>query len=1070
MKQLIINGILAIYIAAPMLSHGASANDILTDAGVQGGFIVHIGCGDGSLTAALRANDSFLVHGLDTSADNIKKARAHLHKQGIYGKVSVERLIGSRLPYTDNLVNLLVSDNLGAIPMTEVMRVLSPNGVAYIKGKKTVKPRPSEIDEWTHFLYNAGNNAVGKDTVVGPPKRYQWVSGPKWARSHDHLSTVSAMVSSNGRIFYIIDEGTVASVAIAPRWFLVARDAFSGVFLWKRPVGPWEGHLRDFRSGPTELSRRLVSIGDRVYVTLGYGKPVTALDAATGKTVRTYKQTGNALEIISHDGLLFVVVGDRVPDNTDGAAEPREPTPLWMHWKIWRERPPKKHVVAVKADSGDIVWSKSDEETVDLMPTTLCAAGKQVFFQNHKQILAMESSSGEVVWRAERPVNIRRPSWSAPTLVIHKDVILCGDRAVDVVTQGANKEDKKAQWIVNSQGGIAPQGQITAFSIKTGEKLWEAPCKEVYNAPVDVLVADDLVWSGVLVQNREPGITKGLDYMTGEVKRERPRDQEFFKIRMFHHRCYRNRATEKYLVLGRDGIEYIDITTGEGFGHAWVRGSCQYGVMPCNGLTYAPSHSCACHIESKLDSFNALAGAPAAGQQAEESIPVAARLQKGSAFGKLDSTTANPQPGAWPTYRHNGSRSGSTEVEVPAELKIAWQTKLGGRLSAIVAADNKLLVADIDSHRIHALDTKSGKPSWSYTAGGRVDSPPTIHAGGAIFGSADGWITCLRLKDGELAWRFRAAPQDRRIVAYGQVESAWPLHGSVLVEDGIVYAVAGRSAFLDGGMLLLRLDAVTGKMLSEKSITTAALPDVMSSDGNSVFLRHRRFDKEGVEQQPNVPHLYCSAGFLDGSWWHRTYWQVSSRMGSNYGGWPTTGSRVPAGRIMVMDDSAIYGFGRFNQYSHIGGHVGLGNMRYLLYAHSLAASADSRTDGRKKKGARKGGSNRVTSIWSKKIPILARGMVLSAGKMLFVAGPPDVFGVAPGEKPHPYDPTSPEALLEQNAALEGQRGGLLWVVSVEEGEKLAEYELESPPVWDGMAAAEGRLYSALMDGSVICWQ
>ena len=35
----------------------------------------------------------------------------------------------------------------------------------------TVKPPNEEMDDWSHYLYNASNNAVSKDTVVGPPRR-----------------------------------------------------------------------------------------------------------------------------------------------------------------------------------------------------------------------------------------------------------------------------------------------------------------------------------------------------------------------------------------------------------------------------------------------------------------------------------------------------------------------------------------------------------------------------------------------------------------------------------------------------------------------------------------------------------------------------------------------------------------------------------------------------------------------------------------------------------------------------------------------------------------------------------
>ena len=65
---------------------------------------------------------------------------------------------------------------------------------------------------------------------------------------------MSIAVSSGGRIFYIVDEGPIASVALPSKWFLVERDAFNGVFLWRRPIGTWEGRLRGFRSGPVEIS------------------------------------------------------------------------------------------------------------------------------------------------------------------------------------------------------------------------------------------------------------------------------------------------------------------------------------------------------------------------------------------------------------------------------------------------------------------------------------------------------------------------------------------------------------------------------------------------------------------------------------------------------------------------------------------------------------------------------------------------------------------------------------------------------------------------------------------------
>ena len=88
------------------------AQQILQASGVKGGLIVHIGCGDGQLTAALRANDRYIVHGLDTNSDAVAKARKYIHKLRLYGKVSVDQLESEGLPYADNLVNLLVVEEL----------------------------------------------------------------------------------------------------------------------------------------------------------------------------------------------------------------------------------------------------------------------------------------------------------------------------------------------------------------------------------------------------------------------------------------------------------------------------------------------------------------------------------------------------------------------------------------------------------------------------------------------------------------------------------------------------------------------------------------------------------------------------------------------------------------------------------------------------------------------------------------------------------------------------------------------------------------------------------------------
>ena len=1043
------------------------AQQILEATGAKGGLIVHVGCGDGRLTAALRVSDSYLVHGLDADAANVKKAREHIFSLDLYGKMSVEQWRGARLPYIDNLVNLLVSENLGQVSMDEVLRILAPNGVAYIRQNgqwtKTVKPRPKEIDEWTHCLHSADNNAVARDAVVGPPQHIQWVAGPRRSRHHERLASVSVAVSAGGRVFSIQDEGPTASVLLPPKWFLVARDAFNGLMLWKRPLDPWEGHLKGFRSGPPALSRRLVAVKERAYVTLGYGKPLCALDPTTGKTVKTYAGTDGTTEILHHGGILFLVVGDMDAAKAASTAKRRSASPP-TH---------SQNILVIRADTGDVVWEKSDADTANLMPVTLAVSGGRVFFQNSQELLCLDSKTGDELWRTARPVSLNRPTWSAPTLVAYGEVVLSADRAAPGEVEDEPKRKHRATWI------DAPIGELIAFSAKTGERLWACPCREGFHASVDVLVTDGLVWTGEVAAAADPGITVGRDSLTGEIKRRRKADEAFFQVGMPHHRCHRNRATEQYLILGRAGVEFIELASGQGIANHWIRGTCQFGVLPCNGLLYAPPHSCACYLQAKLNGFYALAPKRKPGH-VMHSTPDSGRLEHGPAFAEPGRQASSASKAiSWPTYRHDEARSGYTDSVVPASLRPAWRADVGGRLSSVTIADGKVFVASINEHTVYALDARDGNVVWRFTAGGRIDSPPTISRGMALFGSADGWVYCVRASDGQLAWRFRAAPETRRVVASEQLESAWPVHGSVLVQDDVVCFAAGRSSYLDGGIYLYRLDATTGKKLSQTCINsrdprtgyqpkgvvegfdmTGALPDVLSTDGESLYMRHLRFDRQGVGQAEGSPHLFCPTGLLDDTWWHRSYWIFGTRFYTGYRDWFRAGREVPAGRLLVFDQSSVYGFGRKPAYYYWSTPQG-----YHLFATSKQPEIVESPQ--KRERVPTWGQQQIRYDWSKELPLQARAMVL-ASRTLFVAGPPDVLDEEQSMNKL-AEPTVNAKLAEQSAALEGKKGALLRAISAEDGTRLAEYELDCPPVWDGMAAAGGQLYLSTTDGKVMCF-
>ncbi len=109
----------------------------------------------------------------------------------------------------------------------------------------------------------------------------------------------------------------------------------------------------------------------------------------------------------------------------------------------------------------------------------------------------------------------------------------------------------------------------------------------------------------------------------------------------------------------------------------------------------------------------------------------------------------------------------------------------------------------------------------------------------------------------------------------------------------------------------------------------------------------------------------------------------------------------------------------------------------------------------------------VEHYWTKDLSVFARAMVLSGGT-LFLAGPPDLIDENSvfGQLAHP---TVREDLNNQAAALDGARGAKLVAVSAGDGTSVAEYELDSLPVFDGLAAAGSKLYMTTTSGTVVCF-
>ncbi|MGB2824724.1 MAG: PQQ-binding-like beta-propeller repeat protein, partial [Phycisphaerae bacterium] len=314
------------------------------------------------------------------------------------------------------------------------------------------------------------------------------------------------------------------------------------------------------------------------------------------------------------------------------------------------------------------------------------------------------------------------------------------------------------------------------------------------------------------------GTTKPM----GAIDLSRPGDKALWDMRYAKLPrpvgCTVSRATPNYVFgslttysLSKGGIRHTNA----------ARSVCDVGAIPAAGMTFITPTQCFC--APYLPGFKAFHPRPFSGAQQID------RLEKGSA-GPAPKTNARSD---WPMYMANARRGNWTDANVPPKLEPLWTIKpveekrdhpivaewrdnwyTHGPVTPVSIAEGVAVFALVDRQQIVAIDPGGGKERWRRTIDGRIDTSPTIRNGLVYVGTRNGWVYALNRDTGELAWRFFTAPRRDRMPAFGQLESRWPLHGSVLVEEDGVWAIAGRHNDTDAGLWWWRLDPVTGKPIA----------------------------------------------------------------------------------------------------------------------------------------------------------------------------------------------------------------------------------------------------------------
>jgi len=1039
-----------------------------------------------------------VVHGLTADESEVEEIRNIIESRAVYGRASVSWLgDAKKLPYADHLANLVVVPDQSVVsqlenPIEEIVRVLCPDGVAMLADKtaralgddrkamvnswrsnqriahveitendrtwvKIRKKRPAGMADWTHFRYGPEGNAVSPDTLVGVPNSVRWIADSRaWPKTHfDHIF---AAASAGGRLFCVFDESP-AGFQVPRQLCLIARDAYNGILLWKRPL-PAKLVARAWHHGIRHdawLVNNLVAVGDHVFVS-DLGK-VLKLDAATGEIIKTYEGIESRQMAVAN-GSLFVTGNDKA-------------TPLQC----------------LDAETGACRWKYANNVEHFIV------GDDRVFFVDlDGQTVCLDAATGQPKWRKDY-----KDVWEAVDRLTFRRVVSCNEDIL--ITSGQTKS-------------CVLQG----ISTSDGRHLWSFEYTDPYhnfrNSSKNAFLLDGLIW----VNGENPsGISNdnswvALEPSTGEIKKNVPYGPII-------SRCRPAQATQRFFFCG--SFDVSDRQTGAFHRIRAARNSCGFGNMLANGLVYCFPQSCECdaflrgylaftstesnregdaqndHNGQRLEAGSKLGGRGSrraettgkhgsAGASPSRKSVLECPLAKGPAFAWAAETRAEFDPAtareasaeAWPCYRHDARRSGATQALVSSDLRNAWKARIvhadldkrdlsfkaqtgNDPISAPVAAAGMVFIAVKDRHQVVALDAATGFERWCFTAGGRIDSAPTIYGGLCLFGSHDGWIYCLRARDGALVWRFRGAPSDRLIVVDQQLESAWPISGSVLVENGVLYAAAGRHTDLDGGLVVYAVDPWTGNVLwktrkarkEENSFDRchvmrmdwvengsqtwwgrdrknkfcyrvsyeepASLGGLLASDGNSVYLGSWPYGPPRETKEDSEGNLMQSKnGFFDSTWNFRNWW-MDRRVG---------------GHLLSFNDERTFAI-RMKGFAH--------RWTYKANLHEpgkqfelLAQSKDIPEEFFVLRSTME-----VPADWVREIPVVGEAMALSQ-KNLFVAGAPD--------------------------ASESE-GGLLLAYSAETGERLTEYKLDAPPVFDGMAATAGKLFLSTREGTLLCF-
>lgn len=611
-----------------------AAERILKESGVNRGFCLVIGNGEGRLAWELARRSDLDIYAIDSDPEKVRISREMLLSTGLYGhRIVVHQAKADETFYSNFFANLIVSDSLvknGQLPegSGKVARHLKPQGGVMMLGtseiapdavvaiatrgeiadrwlaeseisdqvSKTTTPHWSRVERaalpgsgnWSHQYGNPANTAVSNDTRIKGGLGVLWYGDPG----------PNEMVNRH--------EGAVGPLAVEGKLIvqgessILAYDAYNGLFLWRHE------NPEAIRTGVFQNQNPAnIAASDR-HVFHFVGDQCLQLDLKTGQTLAIHRlpeSLDNAKYqwgyLAVQDGILFGAAtvkteleerlkrrGRKTEDATDQlfAIDIETGKHLWAY----EGQHISHHTIAIGPDEVFFVDSSISSERRDEILredkaglSALSGKERELAEERAKnadirRTVALDSRTGELKWA--EAVDVTDCSdigiGGGKLTLMYKDgvLLLCG----------ANANGHYWKQFID---GEFTRRRMVALQAKDGYKLWDRDAN-YKNRPI-------ILGSKILA---EPWI---YDLNSGsQMSQTHPVTQEevpWSLMRTGHH-CGMFTGCDSGMLLFRSGdTAFYDLESESGTRHfAGHRMGCWINAIPAGGLVMIPEASAGC--------------------------------------------------------------------------------------------------------------------------------------------------------------------------------------------------------------------------------------------------------------------------------------------------------------------------------------------------------------------------------------------------------------------------------------------------------------------------------------------